>query len=87
MKGTDMSLLMISFVIYFLSCIIMASGLYWFRLQGNMRDISLGVFIARAYLVFTPVLNTAMVLLVLFLLYVYEPYIQPAMKWKPFAKD
>jgi len=85
-----MSLLIISFVVYFLSCLIMASGLYWFNLRDNMRDTSLGGFTAFAVLAFTPVLNTLMVLLVLFLLfeqYVYEPYIQPAMKWKPFAKD
>ena len=82
--------LIISFVVYFLSCIIMASGLYWIRFRGNMRDISLGVFISFLYLAFTPVVNTAMTLLLVFALfdqYVYQPYIQPVMKWKPFAKD
>ncbi len=82
--------LIISLVVYFLSCIIMASGLYWFVLRDNIHDTSLGGFTSCAILAFTPVLNTIMTLTVLFLLfdqYVYQPHIQPVMKWKPFAKD
>lgn len=85
-----MSLMMLSFVVYFLSVVIVANCLYWFSLRGNWEQVTMGSLIACTAFTFIPILNTMLTIALVFYLVVdliKGPYVSGALAWKPFAKD
>lgn len=85
-----MSLFMLSFVVYILSLVIVATVQYCWELRNNWEELTVGELIRTVLVSVIPVVNTVLailMILVFYLDYIYEPHIEPLMKKKPFAKD